>query len=428
MCDPASHSVAERLLRDMFSAAVARAQPDRCVPPALPDLPSGRTIVIGAGKAAATMARAVERHWRGPIEGLVITRHGHAVPCNRIAVREAGHPIPDAAGMAATREMLALLRGLQPDDLVLCLISGGGSALLAAPPPGVSLGELQQLSRELLRSGAKISQMNCVRKHLSMVAGGRLAQLAHPARIVTLAISDVPGDNPGTIASGPTVADPTSRQDALAVLAELGIDPAGSIRSWLMREEGETPKPGDLPEPDYRMIASPAEALRAAADVARNAGYVPLILGSDIEGEARELGAEDAALALEVRGADGPPCILLSGGETSVTVRGSGKGGRNGEYLLALTMALNGAPGIHALAADTDGIDGTGTDAGAVMGPHTIAAALAAGCSGKEALERSDSHRFFEAAGGLVTTGPTFTNVNDFRAILIEGTDGAGGC
>lgn len=428
MCDPVSNPAAERLLRDMFDAAIARAQPDICVPPALPDVPPGRTIVIGAGKAAATMARAVERHWNGPIEGLVITRHGHGVPCDRIAVREAGHPVPDAAGMAATREVLALLRGLHADDLVLCLISGGGSALLAAPPPGVTLGELQELSRQLLRSGAKISQMNCIRKHLSMVAGGRLARLAHPARVVTLAISDVPGDNPATIASGPTVSDPTTRHDALAILAELGIDPVPSIRSWLLREESETPKPGELPEVDYRMIATAAKALRAAADVARDAGYVPLVLGSDIEGEACELGAEDAALALEVRRAEGPPCILLSGGETSVTVRGTGNGGRNGEYLLALTRALNGAPGIHALAADTDGIDGTGTNAGAVTGPQTIARAQAAGISCEEALETCDSHRFFAAAHGLVMTGPTFTNVNDFRAILIEGTDGAGGC
>lgn len=412
-------------LRALFDAAVASAQPDRCVPAALPDPPAGRTVVIGAGKAAAAMARAVERHWRGPLEGLVITRYGHGIPCERILVREAAHPVPDAAGVAATCEMLALLDGLTADDLALCLISGGGSSLLAAPPPGVSLADLQALSGALLGSGAAIAQMNCVRKHLSMVAGGRLAALARPARLVTLAISDVPGDDPALIASGPTVADPTTRADASSVLAQFGIEPATAIRRWLDSPASETPKPDAAPDAEFALVASPALALEAAARAARAAGIAPRILGSDLEGEARDLGAAHAALALDVQRAGGPPCVLLSGGETSVTVRGTGRGGRNGEYLLALTHALNGAPGIHALAADTDGIDGTESNAGAVTGPSTIAAAAGRSCT--DALANSDSYPFFAAADALVVTGPTFTNVNDFRAILVDAPGGQGG-
>jgi len=410
----------------MFDAAVASALPERCVPPALPDPPIGRTVVIGAGKAAAAMARAVERHWDGQIEGLVVTRYGHAVSCDRIMVREAGHPVPDAAGVAATEEMLARLEGLTEDDLVLCLLSGGGSSLLAAPPPGVTLAELETLSRALLTSGSAIHEMNCVRKHLSMVAGGRLVAHARPARLVTLAISDVPGDDPATIASGPTVPDPTTRSDALTVLERFGIDAAPSILNWLGQPDSETPKTGAPGTDVVRIIASAKQALDAAAAVARDAGYDVLQLGDAIEGEARDVGRAHADMALRAQRAGQPvppPCVLLSGGETSVTVRGTGRGGRNGEYLLALTEALGGAAGIHALAADTDGIDGTEGNAGAMTGPDTIAAAERRGISCADALARSDSYRFFEAADALVTTGPTHTNVNDFRAVLIEAPD-----
>ncbi|QDX27346.1 glycerate kinase [Sphingomonas suaedae] len=414
----------DALLRTLFDVAVSSAQPDRCVPQALPEPPLGRTVVIGAGKAAAAMARAVERNWHAPLSGLVVTRHGHGVPCERIVVREAGHPVPDAAGIAATREMVALLDGLTADDLVLCLISGGGSALLAAPPPGVSLADLQSVSNRLLRSGAAIGEMNCVRKHLSMVAGGRLAEHVAPARLVTLAVSDVPGDDPAMIASGPTIADPTTRHEALAVLARFGIEAPAAIRDWLESARSETPKSGTLPDAEYRLIASPSLALEAAAEAARAAGVTPHVLGSDLEGEARDMGAAHAARALGAQRAGGLPCVLLSGGETSVTVRGTGRGGRNGEYLLALTHALDGARGIYALAADTDGIDGTEHNAGAITGPGTIAAA---GRSCAEALANSDSYPFFAAADALVVTGPTFTNVNDFRAILVDAPGGKGG-
>lgn len=412
-----------RLLRHLFATAVARAQPAHCVPPALPAVPTGRTVVIGAGKAAAAMARAVDDAWSGPLEGLVVTRNGHALPCRRIDVREAGHPVPDAAGMAATAAMRALLDGLTKDDLVLALVSGGGSALLAAPPPGVTLEELQALNRALLRSGAAIGEMNCVRKHVSTVAGGRLARDAQPARLVTLAISDVPGDDPTMIASGPTVPDPTTREDARRVLAHFGIEAAPSIRAWLADEGSESPKADGGEPPDFRIVSSSRQGLEAAAEAARAAGYTPLVLGDAIEGEARAVAREQADLALRTQRLGqpvAPPCILLSGGETSVTVRGAGRGGRNGEFLLALAQALDGAPGIHALAADTDGIDGTESNAGALLAPDTLARAAAAGVHCADALADSDSYRFFAAADALVTTGPTHTNINDFRAILIE--------
>lgn len=410
-----------KLLRQLFNAAVASARPDRGVPPALPLPPAGRTIVIGAGKAAAAMARAVEQHWPGPVEGLVVTRHSHAVPCKRIAVREAGHPIPDSAGLAATREMFSVLEGVTEDDLVLCLISGGGSSLLTAPPPGVALADIQTLSNELLRSGATISQMNCVRRHLSLAANGGLADRARPARIVTLAISDVPGDDPAMIASGPTVADRSSGKDALATLDKLAIAPSRAIRHWL---ESAPPRGGaDRSSDEFRLIASPRLALNAAARIAREAGYTPLILGSAIEGDAREVARVHAGIAQQVMRHEQPltpPCVLLSGGETNVTVRANGRGGRNSEFLLSLLEALGGEPGIYALAADTDGIDGTGPHAGAVIGPDSLALAGAMAMSPAKSLAASDSYTFFEAIDSLVVTGPTFTNVNDFRAILID--------
>lgn len=416
---------AEALLLRMFDAAVASAQPERCVPPALPAPMPGRTIVIGAGKAAAAMARAVEDHWAGPLEGMVITRYGHAVGCERIAVREAGHPVPDAAGVAATQEMLGLLSGLTEQDLVLCLLSGGGSALMPAPPPGITLAELRALSRSLLRAGASIAEMNCVRKHLSLVAGGRLALLCAPARLATLIISDVPGDDPATIASGPTTADPTTRAEACAVLDRYAIATSPAIRSWLESPAAETPKavPGTA---SCKIIASARGAMAAAASIAHEAGCLPIMLGDAIEGEARDVAAEHAEKIRKTR-LDGctTPCVILSGGETSVTVRSAGRGGRNSEYLLALALALADGCGVHALAADTDGIDGTEDNAGALIWPG-ILANEATRTEAAAALAASDSYIFFADADALVITGPTRTNVNDFRALLVEPTSRTG--
>jgi glycerate 2-kinase len=417
------------LLLEMFRAAVASADPMRCVPPALPPLPSeGRVVVVGAGKAAAAMARAVEAAWAAHlerIEGLVITRYGHALPCQRIEVVEAAHPVPDAAGVAATARLLDRVSGLGPQDLVLCLISGGGSALLSCPPTSVTLADKQALSRTLLQSGADIGEMNCVRKHLSRVKGGRLALACHPARVVTLAISDVPGDALETIASGPTVADPTTSADALRVLSKHGIDGPASVLAFLRSPAAETPKPGDarLDGVQTQLVARPQAALEAAAAVARAAGYQPLVLGDAIEGEAREVARVLAAMALQVvrHGQPLPPrCVLLSGGETTVTVRGSGRGGRNVEFLLALAAALRGQRGVHAIAADTDGIDGSGPAAGALVGPDTWARAGLAGLDAAAMLADNDAHAFFERLGDTVDTGPTHTNVNDFRAILVD--------
>lgn len=423
--EPATAATAGTLLHRMFDAAVESALPDRCVPRFLPSPPPGRTVVIGAGKAAATMARVVEGAWDGPLAGLVVTPYGHAVPCRRIVVAEARHPVPDENGVDATRRMVALLDGLTADDLVLCLISGGGSALLAAPPAGVTLADEQQLVRELLRCGATIGEMNCFRKHLSTVKGGRLANLAAPARLLTLVISDVPGDDPATVASGPTVADPTTREEALAVLTRYGLATSGAVLEWLRDPASETPKAGTLADAPCHVIATAQGALGAAAEVARVAGYTPLILGDAIEGEAREVARMQADIVRQVRSSGEPvsaPCVLLSGGETTVTVAGSGRGGRNAEFLLALAVALKGAPGVHALAADTDGIDGTEGNAGAVIGPDILARGRAAGRSAVDDLARNDSYGYFEAVGALVTTGATLTNVNDFRAVLIDGS------
>jgi hydroxypyruvate reductase len=381
--------------------------------------------VVGAGKASAAMARAVEEHYGPPLEGLVVTRYGHAVPCRHIEIIEAAHPVPDARGRAAAERMLDLVRGRRRDDLVLCLISGGGSALLTLPAAGIGLADMQALTTVLLRSGATIHEMNCVRKHLSRIAGGRLAAAAHPARVVTLAISDVPGDDPAVIASGPTVPDPTTRTAALAILERYGIAPAPPILAHLNDPASESPKPGDprLETADFVMIASPRASLDAAAEAARAAGIATLILGDAIEGEAREVGRAQAELVRAVHAGTGPvrpPAVLLSGGETTVTVRGKGRGGRNLEYLLGLTVALDGLPGVHALAGDTDGIDGTEDNAGALSGPDTMVRARAAGLDAAAMLERNDAYGFFAALGDLVVTGPTLTNVNDFRAILVD--------
>jgi len=396
------------LLRAMFDAAVAAAAPATALPPCLPRPPKGRTVVVGAGKASAAMAAALEAHWPGELSGLVVTRYGHAVPTRRIEVVEAAHPVPDAAGERAAARILALVEGLGPDDLVLALVSGGASALLALPAPGITLAEKQAVNRALLKSGASIAEMNCVRKHLSRVKGGRLAAAAAPARVVALLISDVPGDDPSVIGSGPTVPDPTTVEDARAVLSKYGIAAPAAL--------SETPK--RLANSEVVMVATPQKSLQAAAGVARAHGFAPLLLGDALEGEAREAAKVMAGIARScaVHGHPArPPCVLLSGGETTVTVRGKGRGGRNAEFLLALAIALDGHPKIHALAADTDGIDGSEDNAGALIGPDT----LARGPDAKARLADNDAYGFFSALGDLVVTGPTLTNVNDFRAILV---------
>lgn len=431
---------ADKFLRSLFDAALAAADPARCLGPFLPapPKPPGRTIVVGAGKAAATMARAVEQAWPedAPLSGVVVTRYGHGVPCRRIAVREASHPVPDAAGAAAAAEILQAVQGLSAQDLVLCLISGGGSALLALPAEGLSLADKKAVNQALLASGATIAEMNCLRKHLSAIKGGRLAMAAAPAKVVALLISDVPGDDPAVIASGPTVADPTSFADARAVLEKYRITPPPGVTTHLQRGMDETAKPGDprLAGVQNIMVATPQMALEAAAQAARAAGIAPLILGDALEGEARELGIVMAGIARQVRRHGQPlpaPCVLLSGGETTVTIRKQppdapkGRGGRNSEFLLSLAVKLEGEAGIHALACDTDGIDGSEDNAGAILHPDSIAQAAAKGVNAKAALAANNGYGFFQAAGGLVQTGPTLTNVNDFRAILVLPDTGA---
>lgn len=413
------------LLRAMFDAAVDAALPEKVVPRHLPPPPKGRTIVLGAGKASAAMAKAVEDHWPGPVEGLVITRYGHAVPCRHIEIVEASHPVPDAAGHAAAARVLELAEGAGPDDLVLFLISGGGSALLALPAPGLTLEDKQAVNKALLASGADIGQMNAVRKHLSAIKGGRLGAAAHPAKVVSLLISDVPGDDPSVIASGPTVPDPSTFEDARAVLRRYNITPSDAVQRHLDRGEDETPKPGDprLANVTNVMIATPQFSLEAAAEVARKAGVTPLLLGDALEGEATDVGKIMAGIALSAATHGHPlpaPCVLLSGGETTVTVKGEGKGGRNVEFLLSTAVALNGAKGIWGIAGDTDGIDGAEEVAGAIITPDTLRRAAERGINAKAKLADNDGHTFFEALGDQVVTGPTLTNVNDFRAILID--------
>lgn len=412
------------LLTRMFHAAVRAAQPEHCIPAFLPTPPKGRTIVIGAGKASAAMAQAFERHWPGPLEGVVVTRYGYAVPCQRIEILEAAHPVPDEAGEHAALRLFDQVRGLTADDLVICLISGGGSSLLPVPGPGVTLADKQAINRALLKSGATISEMNCVRRHLSGIKGGRLAAACAPARVVNLLISDVPGDQPGDIASGPTVADPSTCADALEIAHRYGLDLPAGARRLLESGDGETLKPGDprLARVETHLIATPQMALEAAAAVARDAGIAPVLLGDRIEGEAREVGKVLAGIALQVRAHGQPmpaPCVLLSGGETTVTVRGQGRGGRNVECLLSTAIALDGADGIHALAGDTDGVDGQEEIAGALIAPDTLARAWATGMTPRAHLDDNDGHGFFERLGDSLITGPTLTNVNDFRAILV---------
>jgi len=427
------------LLRALFDAAVARAQPARVIAGFLPPPPDprrGRTVVVGAGKAAAAMAAAVDAAWpaQAPLSGLVVTRHGHVPPAvaaagGRIEVAEAGHPVPDAAGLAAARRIAGLVTGLSADDLVLCLVSGGGSALLPLPAVELTLAQMQALHRALLHSGAAIDEMNCVRKHVSALLGGRLALRCAPARVLTLAISDVPGDDPAVIASGPTVADASTCADALTIVRRHGIELPAAAQRGLESGALETPKPGDarLAGHALHLIATPRDSLQAAAAAARERGLAAQVLGDDLEGESREVGKVHAAIARAVARHGQPfaaPCVILSGGETTVTVRARadgapGRGGRAGEFLLGCALALQGQPRVHGLAADTDGIDGVEDNAGAYVGPDTLARAAALGLDARAHLDRHDSYGFFAALGDLVVTGPTHTNVNDFRALLV---------
>ena len=405
------------LLRGLFEAAVAAADPAKVVPPHLPSPPPGRTLVLAAGKAAAAMSRAVERSWPNELEGIAVTRYGHGVECERVEVVEAGHPLPDEAGQGAAARFLSAAAGLGADDLLLFLLSGGASALLVEPQPGLSLADKQAINRVLLEAGAPIAEMNCLRKHLSAIKGGRLAAAAAPARVVTLAISDVPGDDPAVIGSGPTAADSTTCADALAVAERYGIELPDIARTALEQGRWETVKPGEpcLTRSDYVVVARPAEALAVAAAKARELGLDVVQLGNDIQGEARDMGAAHAELVRKHnRG------VLISGGEATVTVDApGGKGGPNCEYLLALAVTLDGAPDVHAMACDTDGIDGSAEAAGAFIGPDTLARAQTAGLDAPDMLARHDSYEFFRQLGDLVVTGPTRTNVNDFRAVLI---------
>jgi hydroxypyruvate reductase len=416
---------ARAALRAIFDAAVAAADPRKMLAAHLPEKPRGRCVVVGAGKSAAVMAAALEAAWPDvPLSGVVVTRYGHAVPTARIEVIEASHPVPDANSELAARRILAAVQGLGPDDLVIALISGGGSALMALPAPGLTFADKQALNRALLACGATISEMNCLRKHLSAIKGGRLAAAAAPARVVTLAISDVPGDDPAVIASGPTVPDPTTFADARALLARYDINPSQAVAARLAQDADETPKPGQLPHTEFRMIATPAMALAACADKARALGLTPLILGDALEGESRELGIVMAGIARSIATHGAPisaPALLLSGGETTVTIGTgpTGKGGRNTEFLLGLAIALAARPNIWATAGDTDGIDGSDDAAGAIVTPDTIARARAGGLDPRALLAGHDSYTLFDTIGDLIRTGPTLTNVNDIRAILV---------
>jgi hydroxypyruvate reductase len=413
------------MLRRLFDAAVAAADPALCVPAHLPQPPKGRLVVVGAGKASAAMARAAEDHWPGEMSGLVVTRYGCAVPCDRIEIVEAAHPVPDANGLQAAGRIRELAESLGPDDLMLCLISGGGSALLSLPAEGLTFEDKQAVNAALLRSGATITDMNCVRKHLSAIKGGRLAQAAAPAQVVSLMISDVPGDDPAVIASGPTVADATTTADARAILEKFSVDVPASVTAWLDGDEAETPNPGDevFDAADTIIVARPQGSLDAAAAMAGELGLATLILGDAIEGEARDVALSHADLARAIAAGEGPvqaPAVLLSGGEVTVTIRGDGgRGGPNTEYLLAMALALDGADGIHVMACDTDGIDGSEDNAGAHIGPDTLLRARDAGLDAAALLNGNDAYTFFEGLGDLVVTGPTLTNVNDFRAILV---------
>ena len=416
---------ARALLRALFDAALAVARPATCLAPYIDALkpPKGRTVVVGAGKASAAMAKALEDRWPHPLEGLIVTRYGYSEPCKRIEIVEAAHPVPDAKGSAAAGRLLAKVKGLSPDDLALCLISGGASALITLPAPGLTLSDLQEVNRELLRSGAHIGDMNTVRKHLSAIKGGRLAVAAQPAHVLAWMISDVPNDDPGVIGSGPTVADRTTFADALAVIAKYRMTVPVAVKAHLEKGAAgqfeETPKPGDprLARVDNILVATPKRSLEAAATLARQRGCEVVLLGDNLEGEARELGAQHARQALALK--PSKPTVILSGGETTVTVRGKGRGGRNVEYLMAEAIAAGGSPKIWGLAADTDGVDGAEDIAGAIFKPDTLARAKAKGRNPLAMLDDNDGHGFFGLLGDSLVTGPTRTNVNDFRATLV---------
>lgn len=415
----------KQFLLELYNSAVSAVSAEKCLPDYLPSPPvRSRTIVIGAGKGAAAMAKVVESRWQGELSGLVVTRYGHGEDCDRIEVVEAAHPVPDEAGRQAAQRMMQMVQGLDENDLVLCLISGGGSALLSLPPDGIALKQKQWLNKALLKSGATIAEMNCVRKHLSAIKGGRLALACAPARVMTLLISDVPGDDPAVIASGPTLPDASSCAEALVILHKYQIDIPANVQHHLASGAGETPKPGDMrfAKNTHHIVATAQQALQAAANAARTAGITPYILSDEMEGEARDVALVHAALAKQVVNHAQPftrPCVLLSGGETTVTAKGNGRGGRNAEFLLSLAVALDGCAGVHAIACDTDGIDGSEDNAGALYGPDSLDRATRQGVQARVMLENNDGYEFFRALGDLVVSGPTRTNVNDFRAILI---------
>ncbi len=418
-----AHAQHRAALRRMFDAVVDAANPEHLVIRHLPRPPRGRTLILSAGKAAAVMAKAADEAWDAPLSGLAVTPYGHGVACPRVEVIEASHPVPDQAGQSATARFLDEAKALGPDDLLLCLISGGASALLAAPVPGITLTHKQQVTAALLRSGATIHEMNCVRKHLSAVKGGRLALHAAPARVATLLISDVPGDDPSVVGSGPTFGDASTQGEAQAILARYRIEPPPQVRDILKDPSAETPEASHphLAGTSHRILVRPRDALRAAARRARSAGFRPLLLSDRIEGEARDIGTMHAAIArhvLEAGQPARPPLALISGGETTVTLQGNGNGGRNTEFLLAAALALDGA-NVHGLACDTDGIDGRGNHAGAHIDPSTLTRAAERGLNARYLLDTHDSGGFFEALDDLVVTGPTRTNVNDFRAFLV---------
>lgn len=415
-----ANAFARTLLLRMFEAAIACAQPGNFIRKYLPERPRGRLIVIGAGKAAGSMAAAVEQAWDGPLGGVVVTRYGYKVPTKRIAVLEAMHPVPDRNSVEASEAILGAISGLSPEDLVLALISGGGSALLCAPAEGVSLADKQALNKILLASGAPIQAMNCIRKHVSRVKGGRIARTAAPARLVSLLMSDIPGDDISAIASGPTVADPTTLEMARDFVARFRMDLPPSLIRALQDPANETPKPGDacFERCENHLVMKPGLALEAAAQTARQAGFEVLLLGDALEGEAAELGRDHAEIAIKTA-REGRCLCILSGGETTVTLRHKGKGGRNTEYLLSLALHLKGEPGVFALAGDTDGVDGSEDNAGASIAPDTWSRAEALGVDLAAHLEKNDAYTAFSKLGDLVVTGPTMTNVNDFRAILI---------
>jgi glycerate 2-kinase len=413
----------QQLLQQLFASALAATHPRHVLPAYLPTERSGRLIVLGAGKAAAAMAEVVEQHWQGHLSGLVVTRYGHGAHCQKIEVIEAAHPIPDDAGQRVAQRVLQMVSELDEGDQVMLLLSGGGSALLALPAPGISFSDKQAINKALLHSGANIAEINCVRKHLSAIKGGRLAKACWPASLYTYAISDVPGDDPAVIASGPSVADPSTCQEALAILQRYAIAVPDSVRAWLQSPEAETPKPGDplLSRSHYQLIATPQDALNAAAATAHAAGLNTLILG-DLEGESRDVAKVHAGIVRQIRKHGQPlaaPCVILSGGETTVTVRGTGRGGRNAEFLLSLTDSLKGLPGVYALAVDTDGIDGSENNAGALMTPDSYPRAQELGLSSRAYLDNNDGYSYFAALKQLLVSGPTRTNVNDLRAILV---------